>query len=65
GPARAGRVEEAAGGTLLLDEIADLPARQQAKLLRVINEGVFRRVGSARDITANVRLLASSRQDLE
>ncbi|MFM8334942.1 MAG: sigma-54-dependent transcriptional regulator [Opitutaceae bacterium] len=65
GPARAGRFEEAAGGTLLLDEIADLPVGLQAKLLRVINEGVFRRVGSGRDITANFRLLASSRQDLE
>ena len=65
GPARAGRFEEAAGGTLLLDEIADLPAGLQAKLLRVINEGVFRRVGSGRVITADFRLLASSRQDLE
>jgi DNA-binding NtrC family response regulator len=65
GPARMGRFEEAAGGTLLLDEVADLPAGLQAKLLRVINEGSFRRVGSTRDITASFRLLASSRQDLE
>ena len=65
GTPRAGRFEEAAGGTLLLDEVADLPASLQAKLLRVINDGVFRRVGSARDLPANFRLLASSRQDLE
>ena len=50
---------------MLLDEVADLPASLQAKLLRVINDGVFRRVGSARDLPANFRLLASSRQDLE
>ncbi len=65
GAPRTGRCEEAAGGTLLLDEVADLPASLQAKLLRVINDGVFRRVGSARDLPATFRLLASSRQDLE
>lgn len=50
---------------MLLDEVADLPVGLQAKLLRVINDGVFRRVGSARDLPANFRLLASSRHDLE
>jgi DNA-binding NtrC family response regulator len=65
GGARVGRMEEAVGGTLLLDDVADLPAGLQAKLLRVINEGVFRRMGSARDLAAGFRLVAASRQDLE
>ena len=63
--ARVGRLEEAAGGTLLMDEVADLPPGLQAKLLRVINEGVFRRMGSGRDLAAGFRLLATSRHDIE
>jgi DNA-binding NtrC family response regulator len=64
-PARAGRLEEAAGGTVLLDEIGELPAALQAKLLRVINDGVFRRLGSDREQRADARLLASTHRDLE
>ncbi len=63
--ARAGRLEEAAGGTLLMDEVTDLPPGLQAKLLRVINEGIFRRLGSGRDLAAGFRLLATSRHDIE
>lgn len=62
---RTGRFEEAAGGTLLLDEVSELPLPLQAKLLSVINEGTFRRVGAARDLTADVRLLATTSHDLE
>src|SRR5476651_2693411 len=47
---RIGRFEEANGGTILLDEIGELPLSLQAKLLRVIHDGTFRRIGSARDI---------------
>jgi DNA-binding NtrC family response regulator len=62
---RTGRIEEAAGGTLFLDEIGDLPAAVQAKLLGVIDDGVFRRLGAARDQKADVRLIAATHRDLE
>lgn len=62
---RAGRFEEAAGGTIFLDEVADLPPVVQAGLLRVIKDGVFRRVGAARDQKADVRVLAATTRDLE
>ncbi len=62
---RPGRFEEAAGGTLLLDEIGDLPLPLQAALLRLINDGTFRRLGSTRDIKADARLLATTNRDLE
>ncbi|MES2696163.1 MAG: sigma-54 dependent transcriptional regulator [Verrucomicrobiota bacterium] len=62
---RAGRLEEAAGGTLFLDEISELSQALQAKLLGVINDGTFRRVGATRDQRADVRLLASSSHELE
>ncbi|MBI5693568.1 MAG: sigma-54-dependent Fis family transcriptional regulator [Verrucomicrobia bacterium] len=66
GPAtRLGRIEEAAGGTLLLDDIGELPLPLQARLLRVINDGVFRRSGGTRDLRADARLLAATNQDLE
>ena len=64
-PARAGRLEEAAGGTVFLDEIGELPAVLQAKLLRVINDGSFRRVGSNRDYHTDARILAATNRDLE
>ncbi len=62
---RIGRFEEAAGGTILLDEIGDLPPALQASLLRIINDGTFRRVGSAHDLPANARVLATTSRDLE
>ena len=59
-----GRFEIAAGGTLFLDEIGDLPCELQAKLLRVLQTGSFERVGSARSIAADVRVLAATHRDL-
>jgi DNA-binding NtrC family response regulator len=62
---RIGRFEEANGGTILLDEIGELPLPLQAKLLRVIHDGTFRRIGSARDIHTDARVLAATNRDLE
>ncbi len=62
---RIGRFEEANGGTIFLDEIAELPLPLQAKLLRVINDGTFRRIGSARDLRTDARVLAATNRDLE
>src|SRR5262249_46863149 len=56
---RVGRVELADGGSLFLDEIGNLPATQQAKLLRVLESGEFEPVGSSRTRKANVRLIAA------
>ncbi len=63
--ARSGRFEQADGGTLFLDEIGDMPAALQAKLLRVLETGTVQRVGSNKDISVNVRLLAATHQDLQ
>ena len=63
--ARPGRFQVAHGGTLLLDEIGDLPLAMQAKLLRVLQEGTFEPVGSDRTVTVDVRILAATNQDLE
>ncbi len=60
-----GRFELADGGTLFLDEIGDLPVEFQAKLLRVLQEGEFERVGGARTLRADVRLVAATNRDLE
>ncbi len=62
---RIGRFEEASGGTIFLDEIGELPLALQAKLLRVIHDGTFRRIGSARDLHTNARVLAATNRDLE
>jgi transcriptional regulator with GAF, ATPase, and Fis domain len=62
---RLGRFEIADGGTLFLDEIGDLPLETQAKLLRVLQYGTFERVGGARTISIDVRLLAATNQPLE
>jgi len=62
---RRGLFEEADDGTLLLDEIGDLPAGLQAKLLRVLQEGKLRRVGETRERDVDVRLIAATARDLE
>ncbi len=62
---RQGRFEMAQGGTLFLDEIGDMPLAMQVKLLRVIQERVFERVGSNKSITADVRIIAATHRDLE
>jgi DNA-binding NtrC family response regulator len=62
---RIGRFEMADGGTLFLDEIGNLPAAQQAKLLRVVETGEFERVGASRTQRADVRILSATNADLE
>ena len=62
---RRGRFELADGGTIFLDEIGDLPLKLQAKLLRVIQQKTFERVGSSDPITVDVRIVAASNQDIE
>jgi len=62
---RVGKFEEANGGTLLLDEISEMDARLQAKLLRVIQERVIDRVGGSTPIKVDIRLIATSNRDLE
>lgn len=61
---RIGRFEMADGGTLFLDEIANVPIRQQAKLLRVLETGELERVGSSRTHKINVRVLSATNADL-
>ncbi|MEL7045980.1 MAG: sigma-54 dependent transcriptional regulator, partial [Pseudomonadota bacterium] len=63
--ARQGRFEMAAGGTLFLDEIGDMPLQMQVKLLRVLQERCFERVGSNRSQDCDVRVIAATHQDLE
>jgi Nif-specific regulatory protein len=62
---RAGRFEAADGGTIFLDEIAELPLRLQAKLLRVIQQKTFERVGSSETIKVDVRIIAATNRDIE
>lgn len=62
---REGRFELAEGGTLFLDEIGDMPFQMQVKLLRVLQERKFNRVGSNKVINANVRVIAATHQNLE
>ncbi|HET9887267.1 MAG TPA: sigma-54 dependent transcriptional regulator, partial [bacterium] len=61
---REGKFESADGGTLLLDEIGDMSATVQAKVLRVLEEGRFERVGGSRTLTVDVRILAATNKDL-
>ncbi len=63
--ARQGRFEIAEGGTLFLDEIGDMPLPMQVKLLRVLQEKTFERVGSNRSIAADVRIVAATHRNLE
>jgi transcriptional regulator with GAF, ATPase, and Fis domain len=63
--ARMGRFELADGGTLFLDEIADLSPAVQVKLLRVLQERAFERVGGTKTLSVNIRLIAASNRDLE
>ena len=62
---RVGRFELADGGSLFLDEIANVPLSQQAKLLRVIETGEFERLGSSRTRRVDVRIISASNADLE
>ena len=64
GKARVGRFETANGGTLLLDEIADLPLAGQVKLLRVLETGQFEMLGSSKTKTAQVRIVSATNADL-
>jgi DNA-binding NtrC family response regulator len=59
-----GRVEEADGGTIFLDEIADMSRPLQAKLLRFLEDGTFTRVGGTQELRVNVRLLAATNRDI-
>ncbi|WP_444816293.1 sigma-54 dependent transcriptional regulator [Stutzerimonas frequens] len=63
--ARSGRFELAEGGTLFLDEIGDMPLPMQVKLLRVLQERTFERVGSNRTQSADVRIIAATHKNLE
>ena len=63
--ARKGRFELAEGGTLFLDEIGDMPFEMQVKLLRVLQERTFERVGGGKPIKCNVRIIAATHQHLE
>lgn len=60
-----GLFEQAHGGTIFLDEIGEMELGLQAKLLRVLEEGTFRRVGGLKDIALNARILAASNRDLK
>lgn len=62
---RRGRFEQAEGGTLFLDEIGDMPFDLQTRLLRVLSDGQFYRVGGHAGVKAHVRVIAATHQDLE
>jgi len=63
--ARRGRIEEAEGGTLFLDEIGEFSLATQVKLLRVLQEREYQRVGSSKTLKGNVRIIAATNRDLE
>ena len=62
---RAGKFEQADGGTLFLDEVGDMSLSAQAKLLRVLQEGVVTRIGGSKSIQVDVRVLAATNKELE
>lgn len=62
---RRGRFEEASGGTLFLDEIGDMPLELQTRLLRVLSDGTFYRVGGSQPVKVDVRIVAATHQPLE
>lgn len=62
---RVGRFEQADGGTLFLDEIGDMPMEAQTRLLRVLSDGEFFRIGGLSPIKANVRIIAATHQNLQ
>jgi two-component system nitrogen regulation response regulator NtrX len=59
-----GTFEQATGGTLLLDEVADMPLETQGKIVRVLQDQTFQRVGGTRDVQVDVRVIATSNRDL-
>jgi two-component system nitrogen regulation response regulator GlnG len=61
---RAGRFEQAAGGTLFLDEVGDMPQNLQTRLLRVLSEGEYYRVGGSQPLHTDARIIAATHQDL-
>ncbi|HSI03591.1 MAG TPA: sigma-54 dependent transcriptional regulator, partial [Myxococcota bacterium] len=63
--ARRGKIEQAHGGTLFIDEIGDLPLTLQAKLLRVVQDHAFERVGGGETLTSDFRLISATHRDLE
>jgi nitrogen regulation protein NR(I) len=62
---RPGKFEQAQGGTIFLDEIADMSIHLQAKLLRILQEGTFERLGSNKNLTADVRVISATNKNLE
>ncbi len=64
-PAKVGTFEQAHGGTLLLDEVADMPLETQGKIVRVLQEQTFFRVGGSRRVEVDVRVIASTNRDLQ
>src|SRR5262249_56640427 len=63
-PRKVGTFEQAHGGTLLLDEVADMPLETQGKIVRVLQEQTFERVGGGSRVEVDVRVVASSNRDL-
>src|SRR5262249_18716753 len=63
--ARPGRIEQAAGGILFLDEVAEMSPAVQAKLLRVLQEREYQRLGGTRPLKADVRVIAATNRDLD
>ncbi len=64
-PQRIGALEEAHGGTLFIDEVADMPMETQGKVLRVLMEQTFQRVGGAKKVKVDVRIITSTARDLQ
>ena len=65
GPRKVGALEEAHGGTLYIDEVADMPLETQGKVLRVLVEQKFLRIGGANKVSVDVRIVSSTSRDLE